>query len=78
MSGRGEATDALPLYLSIERAARYAGIGEGAMRAYVDGADPPPLLVIGSRRYVQRAGLSRYLEEHQTWHYGQDTRRRAQ
>ncbi|MCI7439028.1 MAG: hypothetical protein MSA61_07385 [Coriobacteriaceae bacterium] len=57
------------LYLTVEEAAAYAGIGIGAMRAYMDGADPPPLLVIGTRRYVQRDGLARYLEERQTWHY---------
>lgn len=57
------------LYLTAEAAAAYAGIGVGAMRAYMDGADPPPLLVIGTRRYVQRDGLARYLEERQTWRY---------
>ena len=39
------------------------------MYDYVNGSDPPPLLVIGGRRYVQREGLGRYLEERQTWRY---------
>lgn len=57
------------LYLTIKDAAAYAGIGEGAMRAYADSADPPPMLVVGTRRYIQRAALAQYLEERQTWHY---------
>jgi hypothetical protein len=61
-----------PLYLTVEEAARYAGIGIGAMRDYMASADPPPLLVIGTRRYVQRAGLARYLEDKQTWHYDKE------
>ena len=64
-----EVAERAPLYLTVEEAARYAGIGVGAMRDYVASADPPPLLVIGTRRYVQRAGLARYLENKQTWHY---------
>lgn len=67
-----EVAERAPLYLTVEEAARYAGIGIGAMRAYMDGADPPPLLVIGTRRYVQRAGLARYLEDKQTWHYKEE------
>ena len=68
MSG-DEVAAGTPLYLSIKEAARYAGIGEGAMRDYVASADPPPMLLVGSKRYVQRAGLARYLEGKQTWHY---------
>lgn len=64
-----EVAERAPLYLTVEEAAAYAGIGIGAMRDYVASADPPPLLVIGTRRYVQRAGLARYLEDKQTWHY---------
>lgn len=60
---------ALPLYLTVKEAAAYAGIGEGTMRGFVDGQDPPPMLVVGTRRYVQRDGLARYLEERQTWRY---------
>lgn len=67
-----EAAERAPLYLTVEEAARYAGIGIGAMRDYMASADPPPLLVIGTRRYVQRAGLARYLEDKQTWHYDKE------
>ncbi len=62
------------LYLTVKDAAEYAGIGEGAMRAYVDGPDPPPMLVIGTRRYIQRDAIARYLEARQTWHYSHDGR----
>lgn len=57
------------LYLTVEEAANYAGIGINAMRTYIDSAYPPPILMVGSRRYIQRDGLARYLEEKQTWHY---------
>lgn len=67
-----EAAECPTLYLTVEEAARYAGIGIGAMRDYMASADPPPLLVIGTRRYVQRAGLARYLEDKQTWHYDKE------
>ena len=69
-----EVAERAPLYLTVEEAAAYAGIGIGAMRDYVSSADPPPMLVIGTRRYVQRAGLARYLEDKQTWHYKEGAR----
>ena len=59
----------LPLYLTVKEAAAYAGIGEGTMRGFVDGQDPPPMLVVGTRRYVQRDGLARYLEGQQNYRY---------
>ncbi|WP_072500337.1 excisionase [Olsenella phocaeensis] len=66
---------ACPLYLTVEEAARYAGIGVNAMRAFVDSHDPPPILEIGSsrnkRKYVERDGLARYLRAKQTWSYQQ-------
>lgn len=62
-----------PLYLTVKQAAEMAGIGEKAMAGYVDGADPPPILKVGSRRYIQREALAKYLEERQTWFY-QDER----
>lgn len=67
-----EVAERAPLYLTVEEAARYAGIGIGAMRDYVASADPPPLLMVGSKRYIQRAGLARYLEDKQTWHYKEE------
>lgn len=39
------------------------------MRTYIDSEYPPPMLMVGSRRYIQRDGLTKYLEEKQTWHY---------
>lgn len=67
-----EVAERAPLYLTVEEAAAYAGIGIGAMRDYVASADPPPLLMVGSKRYIQRAGLARYLEDMQTWHYDKE------
>lgn len=67
-----EVAERAPLYLTVEEAAAYAGIGIGAMRDYMASADPPPMLVVGTRRYVQRAGLARYLEDKQTWHYKEE------
>ena len=57
------------LYLTVEEAAKYAGIGINAMRTYIDSAYQPPILMVGSRRYIQRGGLARYLEEKHTWHF---------
>lgn len=53
------------LYLSIPEAAEYAGIGEKAMRAYVNGIDPPPYLRQGRKVLIQREALAAYLEEKQ-------------
>lgn len=57
------------LYLTIDEAAKYVGIGQNAMRSYVDSQDPPPILKIGATRYVQKAALARYFEHKQTWAY---------
>lgn len=73
LEGTGRTREA-PLYLTVKEAARYAGIGEGTMRDYVASADPPPMLLVGRKRYLQRDGLERYLEERQTWHYERKTR----
>ena len=73
MEGTGRTREA-PLYLTVKQAAAYAGIGEGTMRDYVASADPPPMLIVGRKRYLQRDGLERYLEERQTWHYERKTR----
>ena len=59
----------LPLCLTVEEAAHYAGIGTNNMLTYIDSEYPPPMLMVGSRRYIQRDGLVKYLEEKQTWHY---------
>lgn len=54
-----------PLYVTVAEAAQIAGIGEKAMRAFMDGSDPPPYLRIGTKRLVQRAALGWYLETKQ-------------
>lgn len=59
------AEESQPLYLSIAQAAQYAGIGEHAMRAFADSSDPPPILRIGRKRYIERAGLAAYLRSKQ-------------
>lgn len=53
------------LYLTVEEAAQYAGIGVNAMREFVASADPPPILRIGRRPYIERAGLAGYLRSKQ-------------
>lgn len=69
-----------PLYLTIEEAASYAGIGESAMRAYVNSADPPPMLVIGNKggkRLIERAGLVDYLRGKQNYAFDSSSERPA-
>lgn len=58
-----------PLYLTQKEAAEYTGIGERVIADYVNSQDPPPLLIIGTRKYIQRDGLAAYLERRQTWYY---------
>lgn len=58
-----------PLYLTQKEAAEFTGLGEKAIADFVNGADPPPLLIIGTRKYIQRDGLADYLKEKQTWRF---------
>lgn len=53
------------LYMSIEEAAEWAGIGKGAMRDLANSQDPPPMLIIGNTKKIQRAKLPAYLERKQ-------------
>jgi len=53
------------LYLTVEEAAEYVGIGENLMRCYVNSADPPPYLKVGNRKLLQRAALAPYFEKMQ-------------
>lgn len=53
------------LYLTIAEAAKYVGIGEKAMRDYVNSADPPPMLKVGGKRLLQRSALAGYFERKQ-------------
>lgn len=54
-----------PLYLPITEAAEYVGIGEKAMRDFVNSADPPPYLKVGNKRLLQVAALPAYFERKQ-------------
>lgn len=58
-------SDVLPLYLTVEQAAEYAGVGVKRMREWVNSADPPPYLLVGRERHVETAALPRYLERKQ-------------
>lgn len=53
------------LYLNIEEAAAYVGIGVNTMRDYVNSADPPPYLMVGNSKRLQKAALAGYFEKRQ-------------
>ena len=53
------------LYLSVEDGAKYVGIGVKAMRDFVNSKDPPPLMRIGKKVMLQKAGLAPYFEQRQ-------------
>lgn len=53
------------LYMSIDEAAAWAGIGKQTMRDYANSQDPPPMLIIGNVKRIQRAKLPAYLERKQ-------------
>lgn len=52
------------LYLTIEEAAQYVGIGEKTLREYMDD-EPIPYLRVGNRKLLQRAALAEYFERKQ-------------
>lgn len=54
-----------PLYLPINEAAAYVGIGINAMRDFVNSADPPPYLKVGNKKLLQVAALPTYFEDKQ-------------
>lgn len=54
-----------PLYMNVRDAAAYVGIGEKALRDYVNSADPPPYLMNGKKLMLQVAALADYFEERQ-------------
>ena len=60
---RGGEVDAL--YLNVRDAAKYVGIGEKAMRDYVNSADPPPYLMNGNKIMLEKAALAPYFKERQ-------------
>lgn len=55
----------VPLYMTIEDAAAYAGIGVKTLRKYLNGPFPPPYLEIGRKKLIQTAALPGYLEHMQ-------------
>ena len=50
------------LYLSVRDAAEYVGIGEKAMRDYVNSSDPPPYLMNGNKVMLEKAALAPYFK----------------
>ena len=53
------------LYLNVRDAAKYVGIGERAMRDYVNSSDPPPYLMNGNKVMLEKAALAPYFKERQ-------------
>ena len=53
------------LYMCLEDAAAYVGIGVKELRRYVNSDDPPPYLRVGNRRMLQVAALGPYFERKQ-------------
>lgn len=53
------------LYLRAKDAAEYVGIGVNAMRDLLNSDDPPPYLMVGKEKRVQKAALAEYFERRQ-------------
>ena len=53
------------LYLTVEEAAGYVGIGVNLMRCYANSADPPPYMKVGNRKMLQKSALAPYFEKRQ-------------
>ena len=62
---REEGGEVNVLYLNVRDAARYVGIGEKAMRDYVNSSDPPPYLMNGNKVMLEKAALAPYFKERQ-------------
>ena len=54
------------LYLTVEEAAAYVGIGVKTMRDYVNSSTPPPYLEVGRKRMLEKAALPGYFRALQT------------
>ena len=50
------------LYLSVDEAAEYVGVGVKFMRDLLNSRCPPPHLKVGSKRLLQKAALAGYFE----------------
>ena len=58
--------DDMPVYITVEEAASYVGIGKNLLWEYVRSDDPPPYLLVGKRDIrLQRAALATYFERKQ-------------
>ena len=53
------------LYLNVQDAAAYVGIGIKTMRDYVNSNDPPPHMRVGKKVLLQKAALEPYFEQRQ-------------
>ena len=53
------------LYLSIHDAAAYVGIGVNTMRDFLNSSDPPPYLLVGNKRMLQKSALEEYFHKRQ-------------
>ena len=53
------------LYLTVRDAAKYVGIGENAMRDFVNSKDPPPFMRLGKKVLIEKAALAPYFRERQ-------------
>lgn len=56
----------MALYITVEEAAEYVGIGKHTMYEYVNSADPPPYLLVGKKeKRLQKSALAEYFERKQ-------------
>ena len=53
------------LYLTVDEAAAYVGIGVKAMRDYVNSKEPPPMMRVGKKVLLQKSALAPYFERRQ-------------
>ena len=51
------------LYMTVEEAAAFVGIGVNAMRNCLNSADPPPHLMNGNRALFRRSALMDYFKK---------------
>ena len=51
------------LYLTVNEAAQYVGVGTNMMRDLVNSSTPPPFLKVGNKRLLQKAALADYFEK---------------
>ena len=58
-----------PLYLSVEEAAEYAGLGRDYMYDLTRSVNPPPHKKVGNGTKIQKATLAAYLESIQEVRY---------